>query len=74
MTTTSNNNEPILDDTLRLDWILNNCEIRNKFVNLPGRTYTRDEIDCLLMAEHLYEMKKNQQIVQKKLDRVLRDT
>ncbi len=66
-------NEPILDDTSRLEWILENCEILNKFVNLPDRKYSRDDIDCLLMAEHLYEMKKNEQKHQKKLDSVLKD-
>jgi len=70
MTTT---NEPILNDTSRLEWILENCEIRNKFINLPDRKYSRDEIDCLLMAEHLYEMKKNERKHQKKLERVLKD-
>ncbi len=74
MTTTSNNNEPILNDTSRLDWILNNCEIRNKFINLSDRKYSRDDLDCLLMAEHLYEMKKNEQKEKKKLDRVLKES
>lgn len=68
---TTKSNEPILNDTNRLDWILSNCEIRNKFINLPSRTYKRDEIDCLLMAEHLFEMKKKEQKEQKKLKNVL---
>ncbi len=66
-------NEPILNDTSRLDWILSNCDIRNKFINLSDRKYSRDDLDCLLMAEHLYEMKKNEQKHQKKLDSVLKD-
>ena len=74
MTTTSNNKEPILNDTSRLEWILENCEIRNKFINLSDRKYSRDDLDCLLMAEHLYKMKKNERKHQKKLDRVLRDS
>lgn len=66
-------NEPTLDDTARLNWILENCEVINKFVNLPSRTYKRDEIDCLLMAEHLFEMKKNERKEQKSLEKVLKD-